>query len=68
MPRGRPKKKREERAIYRGTRGLRAEDVKQDNNGEAIIGANRLVIYCQNIYSTCGQAGHNKASYKTPHI
>ena len=43
--RGKPKKKREERATYKSTRGLRAENIKRDNNGEAIIKANRLAIY-----------------------
>ena len=54
MPRGRPKKKKKKRAIYRGTRGLQAEDVERDNDEEAIIRANRLIIRYQNIYLICG--------------
>ena len=68
MPHRKPKKKKEEKAIYRNTRGLWAEDVEQDNNGETIIRANRLAIRYQNIYLIYGQAGHNKTLYKTPYI
>ena len=68
MPLGRPKKKREERATYRGTRGLKAEDVEWDNDGEAVIRANRLAICRRNIYLIYRQVGHNKALCKTPHI
>ena len=68
VPHGRPKKKREEKATYKGTRGLQAEDVEWDNNKEAVIRADRLAIRCQNIYSICGQAGHNKTLCKTPYI
>ena len=68
VPRGRPKKKREERPTYRGTRGLRAEDVERGDDGEAIIGADRLTIQRKNVCSTCGQAGYNKRACKTPHM
>ena len=54
MPRGKPKKEKKERAIYRGIQGLQAEDMKWDNDGEAIIGINRLIIRCRNIYSIYG--------------
>ena len=56
VPRGRPKKKREERATYRSTRGLRAEDVEQGSDGEAVIGDNRLVVRRRNLCSTCVRA------------
>ena len=46
MPHKRPKKRREEKAAYKNTQRLRAEDIEQDNDGEAIIGADRLAIYC----------------------
>ena len=61
-------KKKEERAIYRGTQRLQAENVEWDNNGKAIIGANRLVIHRRNIYLIYKQVGHNKALYKIFYI
>ena len=50
MPLGRPKNKREERATYRDTQRLKAEDIERDNDGKVIIRADRLAIHGRNIY------------------
>ena len=63
VPRGSPKKKREERATYRGTRGFTVEDMQWEN-GELVLDGNRLAVRRHNFCSMCGQEGHNKASCK----
>lgn len=67
IPRGRPKRKREERATYRASRGLRKDNVEVTEAGEAVIGPEGSTQRRKNTCKTCGQTGHNTRTCKTPH-
>ena len=58
VPRGRPKKKREERATYRASRALHREDLR-------VTGA-PLASFAHRC-GTCGEAGHNTTTCRRPH-
>jgi hypothetical protein len=68
IPRGRPKKKREERATFRASRGLRAEDVEVGEDGGPVLGADGLAEGRKNLCKTCGQPGHIARTCTTPHV
>ena len=61
--RGRPKKKRQDRAIYRATRGLRDTELEV---GE-VLNKNGLVIRSKTCYGTCGETGYNTRTCRQPH-
>jgi hypothetical protein len=59
VPRGRPRKKRQDKANFRATRGVRAEDM--------LVGGpdapERRSVHC----STCGEPGHYATTCRIPH-
>jgi hypothetical protein len=58
-PRGRPKKKKENRATHRATRGLQDAELELGEEGQAIRPRNRC--------GTCGETGHNVHTCRQPH-
>jgi hypothetical protein len=61
--RGRPKKKREDRAIYRATRGLRDTELEM----EETMSENGLVMRPKAYCGTCGETGYNARTCRQPH-
>jgi hypothetical protein len=59
IPRGRPKKKRMDKATYRASRGADATDMLADGRHAPA----RRAVHC----STCGETGHYASTCKRPH-
>jgi hypothetical protein len=65
--RGRPKKKREDRAIYRAIRGLRDTELEMEETINENGLAMRPKAYYRTYYGTCGETGYNTRTCRQPH-
>ena len=67
IPRGRPRKRRQERADYRYTCALIVEQLQLNSHGSAVLDSLGNVQTRRHVCSTCGQNGHNKRTCRQAH-